>query len=143
MVNRKDVGDGAEAKVEGELEMAGFTVTNLNDLVGNCPFADLLARRSGTRVLVQVRGTTTLAGKFGAPSQGAHALDRFAAELDCCALYAFVHFVGEGPVIRFATAAEVATLAEKDEAAYVGRNRFHVNIGQFSIGIDRIGELLN
>lgn len=45
---RKSTGQRAELAVVSALEELGFVVTNLNDLVGNCPFADLLARRDAT-----------------------------------------------------------------------------------------------
>lgn len=59
---RRSTGHRAEAAVTRELQAAGFTVTNLNDLVGNCPFADLLARKATTRLLIQVKGTVTIEG---------------------------------------------------------------------------------
>jgi hypothetical protein len=40
-----------------------------------------------------------------------------------------------------ATAAEVATLAEEDEAATPGKNRFHVNITQFTVPASEIETL--
>jgi hypothetical protein len=53
----RTTGRRAEAAVTRELEAAGFTVKNLNDLVGNCPFADLLARNAATRLPIQVKAT--------------------------------------------------------------------------------------
>jgi hypothetical protein len=49
---------------------------------------------------------------------------------------------GDDGVIRYERAAEIAVLAEEDEAAYPGKNRFHVNISQFEVTVDRITELL-
>lgn len=143
MANRKEIADRAEAAVAAALEAEGFTVVNLNQLAGNCPFMDLLARRGTDRLLVQVKGTTTAAGKFGTPPHTARALHTVAAELDCYAIYGFAHLVMNGLVIRFATAAEVAMLAEEDEAAYLRRNRYHVNIDQFTVEASRIDELMD
>ena len=60
------VGDQAEEAAEAALAAAGWDVINLNRLAKNFRFADLLAKRGATRVLVQVKGTTTGEGKFGA-----------------------------------------------------------------------------
>lgn len=83
MANRKEISDRAEAAAAQALSTAGFAVTNLNHLAENCPFMDLLARAGQHRLLVQVKGTTTRHGKFGAPPHTARALARLAAELDC------------------------------------------------------------
>jgi len=131
-----------EAAVGAELEAAGFAVTNLNDLVGNCPFADLLARNDTTRLLIQVKTTETIEGLFGTPPGRVRALDVISTDLGCHAICAFVHLTGGGVVILYSRAAEVAVLAEEDEAAYPGKNRFHMNINQFDVTVDRISELL-
>lgn len=131
-----------EAAVTEELRAAGFSVKNLNDLVGNCPFADLLACRPATRVLVQVKATKTKKGLFGTRPGRVRALEVISTALDCRAIYAFVHFTGDDVVVRYERAAEVAVLAEADEAAYPGKNRFHVNIGLFDVTVDRISGLL-
>lgn len=110
-----------EAAVTGELRAAGFTVMNLNDLVGNYPFADLLARGDMTRLLVQVKATKTKKGKFGTPPGRVRGLEVISTELGCHAIYAFVHFTGDDAVILYERAAEVAELAEGDEAATQGR----------------------
>lgn len=68
-------------------------MTNLNDLAGNCPFADLLARKDRTRLLIQVKATETKAGKFGTPPGRVRALEVICTELGCDAIYAFVHFL--------------------------------------------------
>lgn len=139
---RRTTGRRAEAAVTRELEAVGFTVKNLNDLVGNCPFADLLARSAATRLLIQVKGTVTSEGKFGTPPIRVRALEAISTELGCHAIYAFAHLAADSPVIRFATAAEVAVLADEEEAAYEGINRYHVTIDQFEVTADRIFELL-
>jgi hypothetical protein len=113
---RVATGRRAEAAVTRHLETAGFTVRNLNDLVGNCPFADLLARRDEARLLIQVKGTVTAEGKFTTPPARVRALEVISAELGCRAIYAFAHLVTDSPVIRFATAADVAALADTEEA---------------------------
>jgi hypothetical protein len=138
MVDRKEVCVRSEAAVTEVLRARGYVVTNLNELTGNCPFMDLLARKGADRLLIQVKGTTTDWGGFTTPPHTVWALHRFATELDCPALYAFVHFVTAEPVIRFATAADVALLAEEDEAANAGKNRFHVRIDQFPIDVDHL-----
>jgi hypothetical protein len=139
---RKATGRRAEAAVTASLEACGFTVTNLNDLVGNCPFADLLARKAVTRLLIQVKGTVTPEGKFGTPPARVRALETISTELGCHAIYAFVHLTASDPVIRFATASEVAVLATEEEAAYNGINRYHVTIDQFHGTADQIAGLL-
>lgn len=143
MTTRIAQGGRAEALVAVELESVGFTVTNLNALVGNCPFADLLARRSATRLLVQVKSTTTDDGKFGAPAPRARGLHAIGAELDCQTIYAFVHLLAaQPPQIRYATAVDVADLAEADETTYVATNRYHVNMSQLTADVHGIIALL-
>jgi hypothetical protein len=139
---RRVTGHRAEAIATRDLQAEGFTVTNLNDLVGNCPFADLLARKDGTRILVQVKGTETEEGNFGAPPTRVRGLEAISTELGCHAIYAFVHLAESNPVTRFAAASKVAELADKAEADYPGTNRFHVDISQFDITAHRITELL-
>ncbi|MFJ4187862.1 hypothetical protein [Kitasatospora sp. NPDC089509] len=131
----------AEELVSAVLKAEGYAVTNLNQLAGNFPLADLIARRE-TRLLVQVRGTTISEGKYRTPPQKARTFNRLGVELGCPAVYAFAHLAPEQPVVRFALATEVAELAEEDEANYSGVNAFHVNIGQFEIGVSRLQELL-
>jgi hypothetical protein len=139
---RRATGQRAEAAATRDLQAEGFTVTNLNDLVGNCPFADLIARKDGTRILVQVKGTETVDGKFGTPPARVRSLEAISTELGCHAIYAFVHLADGDPVVRFAAAGEVAELADEAEADYPGTNRYHVDISQFDITADRITELL-
>lgn len=133
----------AEATAASALQAEGFTVTNLNELAGNFPAADLVASRGTDRLMIQVRGTTIPAGKFRASPAKARILDRLAPLLGCHAIYSFVHFTTEGPIILFDTAARVTVLAEEDEAATKGTNRFHVNIDRFTIEASHISELLN
>jgi hypothetical protein len=143
MSRNDETRDRAEAATTETLRAHGYDVTNLNDLAGNFPAADLAARRTGERLLIQVRGTTTLAGKFAAPPTKARTLCALADALDCHGLYAFVQFAkSQQQVILFETAAQVAVLAEEDETAYDGVNRYHVNVGQFDVTADRIAELL-
>jgi hypothetical protein len=139
---RRATGQRAEAAATRDLQAEGFTVTNLNDLVGNCPFADLIARKDGTRMLIQVKGTETVDGKFGTPPARVRSLEAISTQLDCKAIYAFVHLVEGDLVIRYATASAVAELADEAEAAYPGINRYHVGIGQFDVAADRITEIL-
>ncbi|MEU8315014.1 hypothetical protein [Micromonospora sp. NPDC049033] len=142
MVDRVAVGRTAEAAVADVFRSIGYEVINLNELVGNCPFADLIATKVGLRLLVQVKGTTTADGLFGTPPERVRALMAITEALDCLPIYAFCHLTGTDPVIRFADAATVATLAEADEAAYDGVNRYHVNIGQFPVDAKHVGQLL-
>ena len=130
---RTETGRRAEDAVAAELRELGFTVTNLNELVGNCPFADLVARRDEIRALVQVKGTVTAEGKFGVPAERARALQTIAVELACTAVYALAHLCQEQEVIRYAGAEQVATLAEADELGYAGTNRYHVRIADFPV----------
>jgi hypothetical protein len=139
---RRATGQRAEAAAAADLQAEGFTITNLNDLVGNCPFADLIARRGEIRILIQVKGTETTEGKFGTPPARVRSLEAISTELGCHAIYAFVHLAEDGPVIRFATASYVAELAVEAEADYPGINRYHVDISQFDVTADRITELL-
>jgi hypothetical protein len=132
----------AEAAAAEDLRGAGFGVTNLNELAGSFPAADLAARRAGERLLVQVRGTTKTSGDFPAPPEGARTLYALADAVDCHGIYCFVQFVGDDRVIRFDTAARVAELAEATEAAYGHRTYLHVNIEDFDVTADRISELL-
>jgi hypothetical protein len=134
--------DQAERAVAAALEAVGYTVININDLAGNFPLADLGARKAGYSVLVQVRGTTTRDGKFAAPPEKARSLTDLSSLLGCTALYAFVHLLPDGPLIRFADASHVAQLAEEDEANYQGTNRYHVNMTQFDVTADYLDTLL-
>jgi hypothetical protein len=81
-------------------------------------------------------------GKFGTPPARVRALETISTELGCHAIYAFAHLTRGEPAIRFATAAEVAVLADQEEAAYKGINRYHVTIDQFGVTVGRISELL-
>jgi hypothetical protein len=143
MVDRAAIGRTAEAAVTDVLGGIGYEVINLNELVGNCPFADLLATKAGLRLLVQVKGTTTADGLFGTPPDRVRALMAITEALDCFPIYAFCHLTDADAVIRFSDAPTVATLAEEDEAAYEGVNRYHVNIDQFTVDASQIGQLLN
>lgn len=125
------VGAAAEAAVEATLAAAGWEVINLNELAKNFRFADLLAKQGSTRLFVQVKGTTTSEGKFGALPERAQGLDSLAEHLDAIALYALVHLTPEGPVIRFGHAQQVASLAAERIAAYHGKLRYHLFITDF------------
>ena len=127
---RAATGRRAEAAVTKNLEAAGFEVKNLNELAGNCPFADLIAHRDDHRLLIQVKGTVTTEGKFGAPPGRVRNLAAIADALGCGSVYAFAHLASPIPIIRYATAADVAKLADAAEAAYPGVNRYHVTIAQ-------------
>lgn len=87
---RKFVGAQAEKFAEVSLRAQGYDVTNLNELVGNCPVMDLLATTRRHKLLMQVRGTTTWNSQWGAPPQQAESLDLLARALGCEAWYAFV-----------------------------------------------------
>ncbi len=137
---RAATGRRAEAAVTKNLEAAGFEVKNLNELAVNCPFADLIARKDDHRLLIQVKGTVTADGKFGAPPERVRNLAAIADALDCGSVYAFAHLVSANPVIRYATAADVAELADEAEAAYEGINRYHVTITQ--VHADDVREVL-
>ncbi|MFD7161361.1 hypothetical protein ACFV9C_42715 [Kribbella sp. NPDC059898] len=133
-----EIGKQAEAAAAAALRAEGFTVTDLNDVAGNWPIVDLLARIGSKRWLIQVRGTTIDWGPFRTEPAKAHQLITLAEELGCHALYAFVHFTSDNTVIRFAPATEVAALAEEDEANTAGKNRYHVNINQFTLSAGAI-----
>jgi Holliday junction resolvase-like predicted endonuclease len=134
----------AEAAARTVLRSAGCRVVNVNRAIRrNYPVIDLVARRGTARMLIQVRGTWTVDAKFTATPAQSRALAALAASRGCYAIWAFVHITGDGKTIRFATAAQVERIAEEDEAATPGINRYHVNISQFEIDASRIGELLN
>ena len=127
---RRETGKLAEAIAAAKLEAQGFTVTNLNTSLGNCPFADLLARSDDTRVLVQVKGTRTLEGKFGARPERVKALADISRELGCFSVFALVRLVPALETVRFASAGVVHELAKQAEAEYKGVNRYHLSIDQ-------------
>jgi Holliday junction resolvase-like predicted endonuclease len=134
----------AEAAARNALRSVGCRVVNVNRAISrNYPVIDLVARRGTARMLVQVRGTWTIDGKFTATPAQSRTLAALAASRGCHAIWAFVHITGDGTTIRFATAAQVTRLAEEDEARTPGAIRYHVNIRQFEIDASRIGELLN
>jgi hypothetical protein len=133
----------AEGAARAALRSAGCRVVNVNRAIRrNYPVIDLVARRGTARMLVQVRGTWTVNGKFTATPAQSRALAALAASRGCHAVWAFVHLTGDGKIVRFAAAAQVARLAEEDEAAAPGANRYHVNITQFEVDASRIAELL-
>lgn len=133
----------AEGAVRAALLSAGCRVVNVNYAIRrNYPVIDLVACRGAARMLIQVRGTWTADARFTATPAQSHALAALAASRSCHALWAFVHLTGDGKTVRFATAAQVTQLAEEDEAATPGTNRYHVNIRQFEIDAQRIEELL-
>lgn len=134
--DRRQIQHRGETATTATLEQLGYQITDLNELVGNCPFADLLATKAGDRVLVQVKTTTIPAGTFTTPPAKARALHRMAEAIGCRTSYAFVHLLPAGisPVVRFASAVRVAELADADELAYHGTNRYHVNINLFDDG---------
>lgn len=83
-VEKMKIGEQAEDAAEAVLTAAGWEVINLNRLARNFRFADLLAKRGSTRLLVQVKGTTTDEGKFGAqpePARALHALQGLVADV--------------------------------------------------------------
>jgi hypothetical protein len=134
----------AEGAARTALRSVGCRVVNVNRAIRrNYPVIDRVARRGTARMLVQVRGTWTIDGKFTATPAQSRTLAALAASRGCHAIWSFVHITGDGTTIRFATAAQVRRLAEEDEARTPGTNRYHVNIRQFEIDASRIGELLN
>ena len=134
----------AEGAARSALRSAGCRVVNVNRAIRrNYPVIDLVARRGTARMLIQVRGTWTVNGKFTATPTQSRAIAALAASRSCHAIWAFVHLTGNGKTVRFATAAQVARLAEEDEAATPSTDRYHVNITQFEIDASRIAELLN
>jgi len=137
MAAKGAIGQKAEEIVAQALVSKGYEITNLNSLVRNCPFMDLLAtkpkrRGPARRLLVQVKGTTNAKMWFGAQPSRARALDQFASAFGCTAEYAFVYVdtVGARPVVQFAAAKDVAQMAEEAEESYPGTNRYHVAISQ-------------
>ncbi|MEV8336569.1 hypothetical protein [Streptomyces niveus] len=116
-------------------------MVNLNKLVKN-RFADLLAKRGSTRVMIQVKGTETGGGKFGALPEPARALHALASHLDAHAVYALVHLTPNGPVIRFGTAEDAAALADQRIADYPGILRFHLFIDGFEHTAEDFQDLL-
>ncbi|WP_274036521.1 hypothetical protein [Streptomyces sp. MMBL 11-1] len=136
------VGAAAETAAEAALAAAGWKVVNLNELANNFRFADLLAKQGSTKLLVQVKGTTTSEGMFGALPGRARGLDFLAEELDAIALYALVHLTPDGPVIRFGHAQQVALLAAERIAAYHGTLRHHLYITDFTYQATDLAEFV-
>lgn len=136
------VGAAAEAAAQAALAATGWKVVNLNELANNFRFVDLLAKQGSTRLLVQVKGTTTSEGKFGALPDRARGLDVLAEELDAIALYALVHLTAGGPVIRFGHAQQVASLAAERIAAYHGTLRYHLYITDFTYEAKDLAEFV-
>jgi hypothetical protein len=134
---RRATGQRAETAATGELQTEGFAVTNLNDLVGNCPFAT--SSRGGMRPGSSSRSRAPKPSRANSElrPRGVRALEAISAELGCAAIYAFVPLIEDNPVIRFAAASNVAELADEAEADYPGTNRYHVDITQFDAAVDR------
>ncbi|MFB7908416.1 hypothetical protein ACFC1T_18465 [Kitasatospora sp. NPDC056076] len=128
---KMQVGERAEEEAEAALAAAGWEVINLNRLAKNFRFADLLAKRGATRLLVQVKGTTTDEGKFGALPGPARALHELARHLDAQAVYALVRLAADGSVVRFGTAENAAAIADDRTANYRGTLRYHLFISDF------------
>jgi hypothetical protein len=138
----------AEDTVASELRKAGWEVLDLNrDIAGNFPVADLIARNDAARPWIQVRGTTLESGDFTVYPEDARKAECFGAWLGHPVLYAFVHQNGGKTTVRYAAAAEVAKLAEEWQAEYLLTHqkppRYHINIDDFDIDVDRIAELLD
>ena len=138
----------AEDAVASELRKAGCKVLDLNrDIAGNFPVADLIARIDAARAWIQVRGTTLESGDFTVYPEDARKAEFFGAWLGQPVIYAFVHQYGGKATIRYAAAAEVAKLAEDWQAEYLLTHqkppRYHINIDDVDIGVDRIAELLD
>ncbi|KUN90392.1 hypothetical protein AQJ67_44305 [Streptomyces caeruleatus] len=120
----------------------GWDVINLNKLAKNFRFADLLAKRGSTRVLVQVKGTTTGEGMFGALPEPARALHALAGHLEVHAVYALVRLARSGPEIRFGSAEDAAALADQRIADYPGTLRYHLYVSDFEHTAEDLQELL-
>jgi hypothetical protein len=134
----------AEIAAAQAFRSEGFRVTNLNDIAGNFPAADLGAVHGDERLFVQVRGSSEASGDFPAPPVKARNLRALADAVGCHGIYCFVQFPcdEEKQVMRVETAARVAELAEATEAFHGCRTYLHVNIEDFDVTIDRISELL-
>jgi hypothetical protein len=143
MAKQDPSGQAAEDTAAAELRANGWSELNLNrDITGNYPKIDLIARRGTQRMLIQVRGCGYPHGKFRTPSADARKVETLGDWLGMPALYAFVHYAGETPVIRYASATRVTYLAEQDEADCAGPNRYHVNISLFDIDIRHLRRFL-
>ncbi len=125
--SRKAHGDLGESDVEAVLVGNGYSVVNLNEHVGNCPFGDLIAERNGQRLLVQVKSTTTPEAKYGTPPHRARALQTIANAFGVDGVYAFVHLASQGNRTCFVPAADIESLATQAELEYAGVNRYHVD----------------
>ena len=132
----------AEETVARILRGEGFRVTDLNEVAGNFPLADLGALRGEERILIQVRGTVAAHGDFPAPPAKARKLHAFAEAVGCRGLYALAHFTGDSEVIRFDTATRVAELGEAMEESWGRKTYLHVNIEDFEVTAGRISDLL-
>ena len=139
-------GRQAEDAVAAELGAAGWEVLNLNTVAGNWPLHDLVARRGDATIVVQVRGKRNDSGEYTTYPDVAHRAALLGEWLGLPSLFAFWHLpLGAADAqIRFATAAQVAALAETTEASYPDIVvRYHVWLDLFDIGVHRIGELLD
>jgi hypothetical protein len=144
MPDRAEIGRRVEAIVASALRGVGWHVLNLDEeIAGHFPVIDLIARKGTSRCVIQVRGTTNDHGSYTARPVDARRAESFGEWLGHPALYAFVLLTGGNATIRFATASQVAALAEAAEADYPGTLRYHVFIDQFDIDVDRIDELLD
>jgi hypothetical protein len=135
-----------EDAVAAELRNAGWEVLNLNrEIAGNFPVADLIARNDAARPWIQVRRTTLESGDFTVCPEDARKAEYFGTWLGQPVIYAFVHQPSGKTTIRYAVAAGVAKLAEEWQAEYLLTHqkppRYHINIDDFDIDVDRIAEL--
>src|SRR5262245_51078029 len=118
----------AEAAALAEFLGNGWSGANANHAIrANFPLIDLIVRRDGVRLLVQVRGSRKTRGKFSAPPAKCQKIADFAAQARYIPIFAFVDLGAGRRAIRFESALEVKSLAQADEAATPGINLFHIN----------------
>lgn len=132
-----------EAAALAEFLGNGWKGANANHAVRpNFPLIDLIVwKAGGPRLLVQVRGSRKTRGKFSAPPAKCQKIADFAAQGGYIPIFAFVDLRPGRRTIRFESALEVKRLAQADEAATPGVNRFHININDLDRDISRISEL--
>jgi hypothetical protein len=143
-VRRRFVCRQAETVAGHELGAAGYAVVNLNDVVDDCPYMDLVATAGPVRILVQVRGTTTTERKFRALPKGALSLEIFAGALGCHALYAFVWMNESGGDfdVRYELPATVRAIADAGIADYPGTLRYHLTHNNLPYSVADLPNLL-
>jgi Holliday junction resolvase-like predicted endonuclease len=146
-IERRRTGEESEDAVEVLLQADGWETENVNR-TGRAGYRsiDLIARKNGIRMLVEVRGTKSTDGRLITSPGKCHKVNALVAKDGSPGIFAFAHITAQGTAIRFGAARTVTRLAEEWEADYLLAHdkppRYHTNIDEWDIAIDRIAELL-